>query len=66
MMLAQLFAAVFGDQIIVLESHPALPFDVTAGFESYHIAHNQGVVALRNEYRRFRMLQSKSMSRMMS
>ena len=64
-MLAQLFAAAFGDQIIVFESHSALPFDVAAGFECDYVASNQRIFAFRDKYRWFGVLQGKAMSCMM-
>ena len=44
-MLTELFAARFGDQVVVFKPHSALAFDITAGFESDDVADDQHVVA---------------------
>ncbi len=40
-----------GDQVVVLETHPADPFDVEAGFEGHDVTHDDRIRALGDEVR---------------
>ncbi len=65
-MVAELFGSGGSDQVVVFESHTALAFDVASGFERDDIAGDEGVGTFGNQNRWFRVLHSKSMSRVVS